>query len=58
LIDLHGGTVEVASEIGHGASFTVGFWRIDLSGSDATSQAAHSYLTPEFRINSGGSGYL
>jgi signal transduction histidine kinase len=58
LIDLHGGTVEVASEIGHGASFTVGFWRIDLSGTDTTSQEARPYLTPEFRINSGGSGYL
>ena len=58
LIELHGGTVEVASEIGDGASFTVGFWRVDLSRSDATSQAPRPYLTREFRINSGGSGYL
>jgi signal transduction histidine kinase len=58
LIDLHGATVDVASAIGHGATFTVGFRRGDLAQADVASRGAYAHFLPKLRINSGNSSYL
>lgn len=58
LIELHGAKVDLVSAIGHGATFTVGFQRADLSQTNTGSREHHSFFSPKLRINSGNSGYL
>ena len=42
LIELHGGTVHIESEIGHGASFEIAFWRADVQNVPSEAHALSS----------------